>query len=108
VFDQVETHQKDIATIIDESQHLGYPVRYWWLSQAMNIQDNPDRLIVCVHHPNHDENAGMDLLDSLYAKQVLFDELDAAVREEYVFLGRRVVGVEGICKANGEPVNFGL
>jgi hypothetical protein len=61
VFDQAETHKGDITTLIDEAQRLGYPVRYWWLSQAIDIQNIPDRLIVCVHHPSKDENAGMDL-----------------------------------------------
>lgn len=104
VFDQAETHQKDITTIIEQSTRLGYPMRYWWLSQAMNIQGNPDRLIVCVHHPTNDENAGMDLYDVLHARDVTYAELDAAVLEEYVYLGCRVVGIASICSANGQPI----
>jgi hypothetical protein len=41
VFDQAETHRVDITTLIDEAQRLGYPVRYWWLSQAMDILYHP-------------------------------------------------------------------
>ena len=93
VFDQAETHRVDITTLIAEAQRLGYPVRYWWLSQAIDIQNNPDRLIMCVHHPRNDENAGMDLYDALHARQVSYAELDAATLKEYVYLGRRVTGV---------------
>ena len=104
VFDQAESHQIDITTIINESKRLGYPVRYWWLSQAMDIQDDPDRLIVCVHHPSHDENAGMDLYGLLHEKQVSFTELDSAVREEYVFLGKVLANSETILKPDGLPI----
>jgi hypothetical protein len=103
VFDQAETHRRDITTLIDEALRLGYPVRYWWLSQAMEIQDSPDRLIVCVHHPSNDENAGMDLYSALQERQVFYDELDAAVVEEYVYLGRRVANIEDIAQPEGLP-----
>ncbi|MCX6054620.1 MAG: hypothetical protein NTZ74_06880 [Chloroflexi bacterium] len=46
IFDQVETQKEDIRFLLEESQHLGKTVRYWWLSQAMDIQSSPDRLIV--------------------------------------------------------------
>jgi len=101
VFDQAETHRVDITTLIDEAQRLGYPVRYWWLSQAMDIQKGPDRLIVCVHHPRNDENAGMDLYDALQARQVSYDELDAAVLDEYLFLGRQAANIEKIRRPDG-------
>jgi hypothetical protein len=90
VFDQAETHQQDILTLINQAQHLGYPLRYWWLSDAMDLQGGPDRLIVCVHHPSHSENAGIDLYDSLKEKGVNWDELDSAVVEEYVYYGKPV------------------
>jgi hypothetical protein len=77
---------------------LGYPVRYWWLSQAMDIQSSPDRLIVCVHHPINDENAGMDLYNALQKRQVLFAELNAAALEEYMYIGRQVANIKSICK----------
>ena len=64
VFDEADSHKTDITTLIEEAGRLRYPVRYWWLSQAMNIQNSPDRLITCVHHPANDENAGLDLYDA--------------------------------------------
>lgn len=104
VFDQAETHRVDITTLINEAQGLGYPVRYWWLSQAMDIENGPDRLIVCAHHPSNDENAGMDLYDTLQARHVSYDELNAAALEEYVYLGRRVANIENIDQPNGLPL----
>jgi hypothetical protein len=101
IFDQAETHREDINTLIDEAQHLGYPVRYWWLSQAIDIQNSPDRLIVCVHHPSNDENAGMDLYAALQARQVSYDELDSAILDEYLFLGRRAADIEKIKRPDG-------
>ena len=104
MFDQADLHKADITTLIEEAGRLGYPVRYWWLSQAMDIQESPDRLIVCVHHPANDENAGMDLYNALQTRQVSYDELDAAVVEEYVYLGRRITDLENIGQPNGLPV----
>ena len=51
VFDDAATRQRDVAVLIHEAQQPGYPVRYWWLSEAMELQGSPDRLSVCVHHP---------------------------------------------------------
>ena len=104
VFDRVETHRVDLTALFEEATRLGYPVRYWWLSQAMDIQNSPDRLIMCVHHPANDENAGMDLYDALQARQVSYDELDAAVVEEYVCLGRHVSKLENIDRSDGLPL----
>lgn len=83
VFDQAHERQDDIATLIERAQHLGYPVRYWWLSEAMALQGYPDRLIVCVHHPSSDSDAGMDLYETLKEHQVTWDELEAAAVGEY-------------------------
>src|SRR5262245_8004609 len=65
VFDDAPTRRRDIAVLMHEAQHLGYPVRYWWMSEAMEPQDSPDRLIMCVHHPSLGEDAGMDLYEKL-------------------------------------------
>ena len=92
---------EDIHAIIEEAGNLGYPTRYWWLSQAMDIQGCPDRLIICVHHPTNDENAGMDLYETLKNLQVSYDELNAAALEEYMCLGRRVARAGDIRKADG-------
>jgi len=104
VFDQADAHKEDTKALIEEAGRLGYPVRYWWLSQAMDIQDSPDRLIICVHHPANDENAGMDLYNALKARQVSYAELDAAVVEEYVYLGRRITDLENIDQQGGLPL----
>ena len=54
----------------------------------MELQDFPDRLIVCVHHPSVSEDAGMDLYDALKEKKVTWDDLEAAVVHEYRHLGK--------------------
>jgi hypothetical protein len=104
VFDQADSHRSDITTLIEETGRLGYPVRYWWLSQAMDIQDSLDRLIVCVHHPTNDENAGMDLYEALQERRVSYAELDSAILEEYVYLGRRIANIEDIDQPYGLPL----
>ena len=60
IFDQAQDRQVDIAGVIQHAWELGYPVCYWWLSQALELRDDPDRLIVCVHHANTGPEAGMD------------------------------------------------
>ena len=91
-FDTPETRQNDITALIAEAQRLGYPVRYWWLSDAMDLYGEPDRLIVCVHHPTRNENAGIDLFDALKAKGATWDDLENAAIEEYMQFSRRVRG----------------
>jgi hypothetical protein len=88
IFDQSETREKDITTLLEQSQQLGYPVRYWWLSDALELHGFPDRLIVCVHHPSAAEDAGMNLYDALKEKEVTWDDLEAAVVNEYRDLGK--------------------
>jgi hypothetical protein len=101
VFDQPEGRQADVVSVVAEAQRLGYPVRYWWLSDATELADRPDRLIVCVHHPRSDENAGMDLYNALSDRRVSWDELDTATVEEYVMLSRPVDGPGSIQRPNG-------
>lgn len=101
IYDKPEIHQADITSLLNEAHRMGYPVRAWWLSQAMDIQDYPDRLIVCVHHPASDENAGMDLYDSLQSRQVYYDELNAATMDEYICLGKPVHTAEKMVDRNG-------
>jgi len=88
IFDQSETREKDITTLLEHSQQLGYPVRYWWLSDALELQGFPDRLIVYVHHPWAAEDAGMNLYEKLKEKEVSWNELAAAVVDEYRDLGK--------------------
>ena len=80
---------------------MGYPVRYWWLSKAMALQDYSDRLIVCVHHPSSNANAGMDLYKALKERQVSWDELEAAAVGEYCYLGKPIEGPESIYRRDG-------
>jgi hypothetical protein len=104
VFDQAETHQQDILMLYAQAQHLGYPLRYWWLSDAMDLQGSPDLLIVCVHHPSHSENAGLDLYDVLKEKGVNWDELDSAVVEEYVYYGKPLDSAGDLSDPNGRRI----
>jgi hypothetical protein len=102
VFDQAHERETDIRTLIEEAQEHGYPVRYWWLSDAMELSGSPDRLIVCVHHPSGSENAGMDLYDTLKEKQVPWDDLEAAAMDEYSLLGAPVTDLANIRSPYGE------
>ena len=104
VFDQTSERETDIRTLIEEAQEHGYPVRYWWLSDAMELQGSPDRLIVCVHHPSASENAGMDLYDTLKEKQVTWDDLEAAAMDEYSLLGAPVTGLANIRSPDGDRI----
>ena len=61
----------------------GLPARYWWLSQVIDLQDNPDWLIVCVHHRSGSMDAGMDLYGALAEHEVAWDDLEAVAVDEY-------------------------
>jgi len=102
VFDRAKERETDIRTLIKAAQEHGYPVRYWWLSDAMDLQGSPDRLIVCVHHPLASESAGMDLYDKLKEKQVVWDDLEAAAIDEYSILGAPVIGLANLRSPYGE------
>jgi len=104
VFERAEEHQKDIRTLIEQAQRLGYSLRYWWLSDAMDLQGYPDRLIVCVHHPSASEDAGIDLYEALKEKVITWDELDSAVVEEYASLGRRVTRLGELSDPRGQQL----
>jgi hypothetical protein len=84
--------------LIEEARRLGYPVRYWWLSDAVELEDAPDRLIVCVHHPATDENAGMDLYEALNRRGVEWDDLEHASLEEYLLYSKTINGTSGISR----------
>jgi hypothetical protein len=104
VFDWPDTRGQDIKVLINQAQLLGYPVRCWWLSQAMFLQDAPDRLIICVHHPSSAPDAGMDLYGSLTEQHVTWDDLDAAAMEEYCTYGQPITGLESIRLPGGQPL----
>lgn len=102
VFDREIEHHSDVQTLIEQSQELGYPVRYWWLSEAMDLQGSPDRLIVCVHHPSRSADAGLDLYEVLKEEEVTWDDLDAAALEEYIQLGKPVVDLGDLRLPDGQ------
>lgn len=106
IFDQPEEQLENIAPLLEQATELGYPVRYWWLSEAMvfDTDEVPNRLIVCVHHPSRDEDAGMDLYRSLREKKVQWAALEAAAFEEYVTFGKSVVKPAAIDRANGRSL----
>ena len=104
VFDWADTRAHDIKPLIWHAQQHGYPVRCWWLSQVMNLQGSPDRLIICVHHPSSTENAGLDLYDNLMKEHITWDDLDAAAMEEYCTFGKPVFELEDICLPGGQPL----
>ncbi len=108
VFDDAETRRRDVAVLLHEAQRLSYPVRYWWLSEAVDLQDAPDRLIVCVHHPSSAEDAGMDLYSTMskiaQKHEVAWDELEAAQVDEYRQFGKAVADPGNIFEPDGTPV----
>jgi hypothetical protein len=106
VFDNADTRKGDVGTIIDEAKRLGYPIRYWWLSQAMDLGRSPDRMIICVHHPSAAEDAGMDLYQVLREKQAKWDDLEAAHIDEYRYYGHPIEDVENCLSPNGSTVFF--
>lgn len=105
VFDDPSAHQSDLEVLISEAKRLGYPTRYWWLSDAVGLrQQNPDRLIVAVHHPTANEDTGMDLYQALEKHQVVYAELEKASFEEYVGLSVPLRGVGDIATPGGSFV----
>ncbi|MBK8903097.1 MAG: hypothetical protein IPM53_18045 [Anaerolineaceae bacterium] len=106
IFDQPEQQIENIFPLLNQATELGYPVRYWWLSEAMVLDTDevPDRLIVCVHHPTRDEDAGLDLYESLREKNVEWAELEAASFEEYVAFGKSVLNPAVIDRADGQAL----
>jgi hypothetical protein len=75
----------------------------------MELQGNPDRLIVCMHRPSPARDAGMDLCEVLEEHQVTWNGLEAAALDEYRLLGKPVEGPEVISRRDGTrhfpPVN---
>lgn len=101
VFDSPEKHSGDIAVFIEEAGRLDYPVRYWWLSQVVDLRSAPDRLIVCAHHPAAGPDTGMDLYEAAKDTGVAYDELDSATVEEYAYFSRRLKTLADIVLPNG-------
>jgi hypothetical protein len=102
VLDQAHERQGDVAILVERAEQFGYPVRYWWLSEAMELRGHPDRLIVCVHHPSSAADAGMDLYEALREQEVTWDDLEAAAVAEYRYFGKPIEGSEVICRSDGK------
>lgn len=104
IFDQAATREANVTQVIAQAQELGYPSRYWWLSQAMDLLGSPDRLIVCVHHPGGSSDPGMDLYQALHDKGVTWDDLEAAAVDEYMWLGAPIRSLADLIQADGSPL----
>jgi len=86
-FDNAQRHQRDVGVVVSVARSLGYPVRYWWLSQAVDLNEHPDRLIVCVHHPSVSSEAGLDLYEALKEEDGQWACLESAAVWEYSAYG---------------------
>jgi hypothetical protein len=107
IYDQPEFYEQDIVTFIEQARVLDYPLRYWWLSDAMPIggyEDIPDRLILGLNTRAHDEEAGFDLYQALEAEDIYWDEHEAASYREYALLGKRLSEVADIQTPSGESL----
>lgn len=104
VFDCPDTRALDIKALIWHAQQLGYPVRYWWLSETMKLHDTPDRLIVCVLHPTMIEFTGNYLSDRLLKDHFSWDALEGASMEEYCRFGKPVSMLDDIRLPEGQPL----
>jgi hypothetical protein len=104
VFGSARARQDDIAAVVSNAQQLGYPVRYWWLSETMALDDAPDRLIVCAHHDSFSDAAGLDLYDVLKEQEAQWDFLEAASVGEYSVYGRPAEQGEAILMPDGTPL----
>jgi hypothetical protein len=104
IYDEAEGHKEDVVAVIEKAKELAYSVRFWWLSDAMDLQGFPDRLIVCVHHPSSAEVAGMDLYEALKEKEVRWGELEAAAINEYILLGKPIHDPASIIKPDGSKL----
>jgi hypothetical protein len=104
IYDQAISREADITRVIGQAQELGYPIRYWWLSQTMDLMGSPDRLIICVHHPGGSSDAGMDLYQALHDGGVMWDDLEAAAMDEYMWLGVPIQGLSDVAQPDGLPL----
>ena len=105
VFNQPETHRDAIATLLEQTQQLGYPVRYWWLSETTELEeDHPDQLLVCVNQPAEDKAAGVDLLVTLHQhimRPMTWVGLEASALGEYREFGKEIKKPESIYWPDG-------
>jgi hypothetical protein len=101
VFEGTNERPHHIAAVIATAREFNYPVRYWWLSDAMTLDGTEDRLIVCVHHDSLSDEAGLDVYDMLKEKDIEWDFLEAASVWEYRAFGQVAEGADAIRTAEG-------
>jgi hypothetical protein len=70
----------------------------------MDLQNTPERLIVCVHHLSGDEDAGMDLYKTLAKLKISWSDLEAAAPDEYKQFGKLIDSAEDICLPDGNSL----
>ena len=83
------------------------PLRYWWLSEAIkieNFEDAPDRLILCVNTRSQGREAGLDLYEALEDEDIYWDEHEAGRYLEYGRLGKSLSEIEDIKTPSGETL----
>ena len=68
----------------------------------MDLQGSPDRLIVCVHVPSRSQDAGMDLYNALKQEEASWDDLEAAMTDEYRVFGKHVKGLDDLRLPSGK------
>ncbi len=102
VYEEGIKPQPDITAVVAQAQALGYPVRYWWLSEVMPVGEAyADPLIVCVHCPTGDEDAGLDLYQALRERNVNWDSLEAATAVGYRRFGKAITQATDIFRPDG-------
>ncbi len=104
-FENAEVYQPQITQVVHKAWDMGYPVRYWWLSEVAELEENPDKLIIGVHHPSQAEDAGLDLYMELVKEQgASWDLWDGVDVREYAGFGIPVENMGAINKPNGLPL----
>ena len=105
VYEEAMVQRDDVTAVVEQARALGYSVRYWWLSEVLALDgDSSDPLIVCVHCPSGEEDAGMDLYRALRQREVAWDSLEAASVEEYRRFGKVITQANEIFKPDGNAL----
>jgi len=108
IFDNAKTHRRDIVVFIDQVNRLGHPVAYWWLSEAMDLENTPDRLILCVRHLSLADDSSGDLYSPLAhaaeKHKIIWDEVSLADGEEFREFGKLITSPGSIFEPDGRPL----
>lgn len=105
VFENAEVCKPQITQLVYEAWQMGYPVRYWWLSEVAELDGNQDKLLIGVHHPSQAEDAGLGLFTALASEDGFFcaswDRVDV---REYTAFGLPVEDIATITKPDETPL----